>query len=116
MSQKYWQIKKFLERSQWWDQDKINDWQLQRLQQMLKYSYKNVPGYYFFQKESGVKPEEIQRLEDLKYLPFVTKELIRDNLTDFTSRILPEHKRIYTTTSGSTGIPGHTGPQGAPRP
>src|SRR5688500_767545 len=75
MSQKYWQIKKFLKKSQWWDQDKIHDWQLQRLKQIIKYSYTHVPGYYFLQKERGVRPEEIQKLEDLKHLPFMTKEL-----------------------------------------
>jgi len=105
MGKKYWELKIFLEQAQWWDRDRIEEWQLQKLKQIVKYAYENVPGYYFLYKEAGIKPNDIQTLNDIKFLPFVTKEILRDNLEDFTSKIIPKRKRIYVTTGGSTGIP-----------
>ena len=101
----YIRIRRFLNKSQWWDRDKIENWQLQKLKHIVKYAYLNVSGYYSLYKNAGIKPEDILTLNDIKLLPFVTKELIRDNLNDFTSRTISKEKLIYVTTGGSTGIP-----------
>lgn len=105
MGRKYWQIKKFLCEAQAWNREKIKKWQLQKLKHVLYHAYTNVPGYYFLYKDKSVKPDDIRGISDIKYLPFVTKELIRDNLEDFSIRTIANRKRIYVTTGGSTGIP-----------
>jgi phenylacetate-CoA ligase len=51
-----------------------------------------------------LKPKDIQDFNDLRKLPFLTKELIRDNLNDLKATNYPERKFEYVTTSGSTGI------------
>jgi len=87
------------------DKKSILDWQLTKLKEIIEYSYKNVPGYYQLYKEAGITPEDIQVLDDIKNLPFVSKEIIRDNIKDFISRAVPKSEMIETRTSGSSGTP-----------
>jgi len=105
MGKEYWLLKAFLREAQWWDQEHIEAWQLQRLQDMVKYAYDNVPGYYFLYRDVGIKPRHIVSLAEVRLVPFTTKELIRDNLKDFTARSIPSRQLRYVTTGGSTGIP-----------
>jgi len=95
----------FLAEAQWWDRVRIETWQFEKLQQLLKYAYKNVPGYYSLYKDAGIVPEDIRSLEDIKLLPCLTKEILRDNLSLFTSMASSKWGQVYTTTSGSTGVP-----------
>lgn len=102
---RFWQIKNFIENAEKWDSETIKKWQTQKLKETVTNVYAHVPGYYLLYKDAGVKPEDIQSLDDIKILPFVTKELIRDNLKDFTSQAISRLRRLYVTTGGSTGIP-----------
>jgi len=105
MGRRYRQIRDFLREAQWWDRGRIERWQLAKLKEIVKHAYDTAAGYRQLYDEAGVKPADIQTLNDVKRLPFVTKEMIRDNLDDFTSRAVPGWKRVYLTTGGSTGIP-----------
>lgn len=59
--------------------DELHTIQLKRLQQTVKNAYEKVP----FHKQSldriGVKPEDIQSLDDLSRLPFMKKNDLREN-------------------------------------
>jgi len=105
LSRHYRKVRKFLSCAEWWDSEKIETWQLQKLQQIVKYAYENVPVYCSLYKQAGVKPTDIQSLHDIRLLPCVTKEMLRDNLSRFTSQATPKSRRVYVTTGGSTGIP-----------
>jgi len=105
LGKEYWDIKKFLANAQWAVEDEIRNWQLQRLRCIVEYAYRHVPGYYSLYKEAGISQSDIKSLTDIKLLPFVTKELIRDNLKEFTSTKFRKYKLRYVTTGGSTGIP-----------
>ena len=52
--------------------------QLERLKWQVKRVYENVPMYRERMDEAGIKPEDIQSLEDLAKLPFTTKQDLRD--------------------------------------
>jgi len=56
-------------------------------------------------RTAGVRSEDITSLEYLRNLPFVTKELIRDNLDDFTSREFDKKSLRYMTTGDPLEIP-----------
>lgn len=105
MGKEYWQLKAFLQEAQWWDRRRIDAWQLEKLKDMIQYSYKNVPGYNALYREAGVKPTDIHILDDIRLLPFTTKELLRDNIEDFTSIKVPKSELYFQTTGGSTGVP-----------
>ncbi len=105
LGREYGSLKAFLRDAQWWDRIQIEAWQLQKLKEVIAYADKNVPGYYDLYREAGIKPDDITSIADVGHLPFTSKELIRDNLKDFTSRAIPSRELHYLTTGGSTGIP-----------
>ncbi len=53
--------------------------QLQRLQFLVRRVYDAVAPYRAKMEAAGVKPEDIRSLDDLRNLPFTTKEDLRDN-------------------------------------
>ncbi len=79
--------------------------QLARLQETVKRVYEKVPSYRNKMERAGVKPEDIVTLEDLKKLPFVTKQDMRDNYP-FGLFAVPKEElvRIHAS-SGTTGKP-----------
>ena len=96
---------KFLQKSQWWSRGQLEEYQLQQLSKLLIHAYENVPYYQRVFNERGLKPKDIQDFSDLQKLPFLTKEIVRDNLNDLKARNYPADKFEYVTTGGSTGIP-----------
>jgi phenylacetate-CoA ligase len=101
----YWRLKALLGEAQWWDRERIEAWQLERLRAIVRYAYENVPGYYFLYRDAGSGPGDVISLADIRLFPLVTKELLRDNPNDFTARHVPSWRLRYVTTGGSTGIP-----------
>ena len=53
--------------------------QLEKLKQTVHYIYERVEPYRRKMEDAGVKPEDIQSLDDLKKLPFTYKADFRDN-------------------------------------
>lgn len=96
---------KFLQKSQWWSREQLEEYQLQQLSKLLNHAYENVPYYRRIFDNRGLKPKDIQDFKDLQKLPFLTKEIVRDNLNDLKARNYPPEKFEYVTTGGSTGIP-----------
>ena len=97
----YWGMRWFLGKAQHWDSKTIRKWQLGKLQDMVRYAFDTVPGYNMLYREAGFEPRDLTSLEALRHIPFVTKELLRDNLKDFTSRAVPKSRLRYITTGGS---------------
>ena len=105
MGKEYWKLKRFLQESQWWDRERIDAWQLQKLQEMVQHAYNNVPKYKVLCNDARIKPKDLNTIEDIRLLPLITKEMLKNNLPDFTDQTIPKWKLNYDTTSGSTGIP-----------
>lgn len=101
----FWETYNFLQESQWWSKERLEDYQMQQLNKLLKHAYENVPYYRRVFDERGLKPEDIHDFDDLKKLPYLTKEIIRENLPNLVARNYPKSKLHYATTGGSTGIP-----------
>lgn len=67
-------------------------------------AYREVPFYKKKYNESGVDINSIECIEDLKKLPFVTKDEIRINFPDsIISKKTNPDKCYYSATTGSTG-------------
>ena len=82
------------------DMKKIQE---ERLRAQVKHVYDNVPYYKQLMDEKGVTPEDIQTLDDLKKLPFLTKTDLRDQYPyGLLAKDLSECVRIQST-SGTTG-------------
>ena len=92
----------FLRASDDWTSEQIREYELSEIRRIVRHAYENTRGYRKLYDETGLKPEHIKSIEDFRQFPFVTKEMIRDNLEDFSADI---PNRQYVTTGGSTGIP-----------
>jgi phenylacetate-CoA ligase len=61
------------------DREELEKLQLERLRATVERLYEKVPFYRNKLDEVGFKPGDIKSLEDLKNLPFTTKDDLRDN-------------------------------------
>ena len=104
-SKVFWDTYNFLQESQWWSKERLEEYQMQQLEKLLHHAYENVPYYKKVFDERGLKPKDIQDFDDLKKIPYLTKEIIRNNLKNLIARNYPRSKLQYCTTGGSTGIP-----------
>ena len=87
------------------DRETMRALQLKKLKETVRYEYDNVPYYREKMDKAGVKPEDIQTLEDIKKLPFITKEDIAANYpTGLFAKPMEEIVRIHAS-SGTTGKP-----------
>ena len=105
MGKVFWDTYNFLQESQWWGKEKLEEYQMQQLKELLHHAYENVPYYRKVFDERGLRPKDIQDFDDLKKIPFLTKEIIQNNLEDLVAQNYPRSKLQYVTTGGSTGIP-----------
>ena len=77
--------------------------QSERLVAQVKHVYENVPYYKNLMDEKGVTPDDIQSVDDLHKLPFLTKADLRDAYPyGLLAKPLSECVRIQST-SGTTG-------------
>ncbi|MGB9845646.1 phenylacetate--CoA ligase family protein [Methanothermobacter tenebrarum] len=85
--------------------DDLKELQLKRLQETIKRVYENVPYYKKKLEENNIYPEDIESLEDIKRLPYTTKEDLR-RVYPFGMFAVPKKEIIEVhTSSGTTGKP-----------
>ncbi|MEG3224902.1 MAG: phenylacetate--CoA ligase [Methanobacteriales archaeon Met13] len=83
----------------------IKQLQLEKLQQVVKMTYENVPYYRKRFDDEGISPEDIQTLEDLEKIPLTTKADLR-GAYPFGMFAVPSDDIVEVhTSSGTTGKP-----------
>lgn len=83
--------------------EEIRKIQLTRLQDLCRRVYANVPFYRRSFDEKGIKPADIQTLDDLKYLPFTVKQDMRNNYPYGLFAVPMEMIERIHASSGTTG-------------
>ena len=96
---------KFVKKNEFESYENLKRYQEEKLQRLIQFSYENVPYYHKLFKNLNIKPEDIQSIKDLQKLPILTKEIIRNNQSDFVPLNLKEQKYANRLTGGSTGHP-----------
>jgi len=77
--------------------------QNEKIRKQIKHVYENVPYYRNLMDEKGVKPEDIQSVDDIKKLPFLSKADLREAYPYGLLAVpLNDCVRIHST-SGTTG-------------
>jgi phenylacetate-CoA ligase len=94
-----------LKESQHWSADRLNDYQLTKLRAMLEHAAKNVPYYRRLFRSIGFDPQQVRAQSDLRNLPLLDKESIRENLRDLIAENLRPRDMRYFTTGGTMGVP-----------
>jgi phenylacetate-CoA ligase len=94
-----WSKEETLDREEYWAI------QLNRLQETVKRVYDKVPFYRNRFQKMGLEPGDIQSLEDLKRLPFTTKEDFRDHYPFGLFSVSKKEIVRFHASSGTTGKP-----------
>ena len=94
-----------LERMEYWTADRIEAWQLERLQRLAQHAYRNVPLYRSLWDKAGVDPRDIRCLGDLSGYPVVTKKHLIEAGGCALDQTMPRKSFIQSRSSGSTGEP-----------
>lgn len=91
----------FLKSFDQWSREEQLEYQRKELVRFVQYAYKHSPFYRELYRE--VDMDSFQSLSDLKRLPMVDKEILRDHLEKVTT--IPRSEAVINQTSGSTGKP-----------
>ncbi|MFW6235844.1 MAG: phenylacetate--CoA ligase family protein [Desulfovibrionales bacterium] len=83
--------------------DELEKIQLSRLRYLAERVYYNVAFYRQKFDEAGIKPQDIKRLSDLKYLPFTEKQDLRNNYPYGLFAVPKDHVVRIHASSGTTG-------------
>tara|TARA_E500000081_G_scaffold151555_1_gene182040 strand:+ start:1096 stop:2424 length:1329 start_codon:yes stop_codon:yes gene_type:complete len=89
---------------QQWTQDRIYEYQSQKLQKIITHCWSTVPFYKNHWSQAGIDPLKVRFIEDLEQLPLLTKQHVRDNLNELTT-LDSSIKFSEARTGGSTGSP-----------
>lgn len=101
----FWETYNFLQESQWWSREKLEEYQMQQLGKLLQHAYENVPYYRNVFDERGLKPKDIQDFSDLKRLPYLEKDTFKSRFDEMMARNIELEGLHMGHTSGTTGKP-----------
>ena len=90
--------------SEWWEPDRLREWQDRRLRSIVQFAYENVPYYRERWDEANIQPRSIRGVDDLPRLPILEKEEVRRA----GKRLTPtdtDLDLVHGHTSGTTGSP-----------
>lgn len=96
---------RYLKKSQRMSKEEISAYQLKRLKELVSHAYENVPYYTQLFDKIGLKPSDVQSFEDFKKIPYLTKQLVQENINLLKAKNYPSDAFQYVSTGGSTGIP-----------
>ena len=97
------QLNRF-EKSQFWSRNKIEELQIERLREMFIHAYRSTSYYKQIFDELSFRPEKIVCLDDIKILPLLTKNIIRNRGRDLLSTAYNSNQIHCSETGGTTGV------------
>ena len=86
-----------------WGSDQIEAFKISRLKKILSFAYETVPYYRNLFKEIQFDPNDLRSVEDIKSLPLLTKEIVKENPEGFISEKYSKKHMMRKSTSGTTG-------------
>lgn len=92
-----------LKESQWFDNDRLREFQLVRTKKFLIHARENTAYYNHLFKEKNFNPDKISSLDELRNLPLLKKSDIRKDTDSFLSGLNNRKNVRWAHTSGTTG-------------
>ncbi len=83
----------------------IDEYKILKMKETLYYAYENTKYYKTVFKKLDCSVNDINDLKDFEKLPFIDKEIVKENYNDFFAKNYPSKKAFYVETGGSTGVP-----------
>ena len=94
-----------LERSQFLSTEELQALQLHRLRRLLEHTYRRCAFYRERFQASGLSPDDIRSLDDLRLLPPLEKRDIQEHSDKMVAKGWPQEDLFLDHTGGSTGAP-----------
>lgn len=94
-----------LAQSQYWNEEEIKTYQLLELKKLLTHCNKNVPFYKELFKNYDINLESFQSISEISLIPFLTKDIIRQNIQVLKAGNFSDRHMERITTGGSSGVP-----------
>jgi phenylacetate-CoA ligase len=88
-----------------WNQWQVEDYQNKKLRAIVKYAYENVKFYHEKLDHTGLKPDDIKTVSDLKKLPMVKRDELQNSSEQLISKQFRIDRLKSVSTSGSSGKP-----------
>ena len=85
--------------------DKIKEIQSERVKKIIKHAFETVPYYRKRMKKLNLTPLDFRSAQDLKKLPFITREDVQRDPNQFISTKYGLSKCLELITGGTTGVP-----------
>jgi phenylacetate-CoA ligase len=93
----------FLQKSEWWSKTEIDNYQNEKLFNLMAHVYNNVPYYKKIMDGARLKPSDFKNVDDLKKMPFLKKEDVRNHRDQFIAENCKRNELVFAHTSGTTG-------------
>lgn len=90
--------------TQWYSEEQIREFQMQKLLRLLNHCYNNVPYYQRIMRDLSLHPNDFRTPEDIVRLPILTKEMVIQNSKELTPDNIENIKGVKSSyTGGTTG-------------
>ncbi|OGC91156.1 MAG: hypothetical protein A2W25_10225 [candidate division Zixibacteria bacterium RBG_16_53_22] len=93
------------EKTQWYSESELRDYQAERLRALLEHCYENIPYYRRVMDDLKLTPRDFKGLDDLQKIPILTREDVKKNFRQLIARNYKPSDLILGRTSGTTGSP-----------
>ena len=91
-------------KSQWYGRVELEAIQARKLRALMEHCYAHIPYYREFMDRNGLTPDSFKSSADIRLLPIMTKEKIKQDYDKFTPSNLQEIKGVKKgQTGGTTG-------------
>jgi phenylacetate-CoA ligase len=96
-----------LDRTQWLDRAALEAGQLAQVRTLLAHCWDNVPYYRQVMEATGIRPNDVQSMDDFRRLPLLPRRTYHELFPQFCAATLPAGMRVVRkgTTSGTSGVP-----------
>jgi len=94
---------RFFEESQYWSRQRLQDYQWERLQALLKHAYETSPYYKKIFGDRGLTPKSFKSFDDIRQLPILTRNDLFDHGSEIISGQYKKESLEEALTGGTTG-------------
>jgi len=96
---------RLIKRMNSWSAKEIQEWQNDRVKELIKHFYDNTLFYKNLFDKNGLSISDINTVEDLIKIPAINKKIILENYEDLIPKNICDIKHRKASTGGSTGDP-----------
>ncbi len=105
LSKYFYDTYTFLSKSQWWSKSKLEEYQMEQMKKLVEHAYTNVPYYTSLFNEHAIDVKSIHDFNDFKKIPYLTKDIVHNNLDSLVATNFKKNRIIQVVTGGTTGVP-----------